>query len=154
MAIWVMVDSSGKSGAVPVGRNPDPANEVAAHGFRGAESAARGDRRDGVVGLFELPTGGFGADAFDVRPRCLADLFGEDPGEMPWAHRRPAGQVRNAVHSTGFGFDGLLHLTDRGPLRAGHPDRGGELGLPAGSAQIQHQPAGDGLGELVTVVVL
>ena len=63
------------------------------------------------------------------------------------------GQVGDAVRATGFGFDGFLDGTDRLTFGAGHPDRGGELRLPAGPAQVHHQMPGHRLGNLCPVVV-
>src|SRR6516164_4836143 len=140
--------------AVLVRRNADAANEVAPHGFRGAEAASGGDRDDGVVGLLQLPARGFGANAFDVVAGRLADLIGEHPREMARAHRRPAGQFADAVWAAWLRLDSLLHLTDRGPFRARHPHRRRELGLPTGAAQIQHEPAGDRLRDLAAMVIL
>src|SRR5271166_2661601 len=128
--------SSGEGFAVLVGRHPDASNKVAAHGFRGAEAAARSDRHHGVVGLLELSAGRLGADPFDVSAGRLADLTGEHPGEMAWAHRGAARQLGNAMHATGFGLDGILNGADRFAFGPGHPDRRGELRLPAGPAQV------------------
>src|ERR1700758_1947675 len=95
----------GKSLAVLVRRNADAANEVAPHGFGSAEAAPCSDCDDGVVGLLELPARGLGADAFDVVAGRLADLVGEHPREMARAHRRPAGQLADAVRAARFGLD-------------------------------------------------
>src|ERR1700752_3688193 len=96
--------------AVLVGRNADATNEVAPHGFRGAEATSGGDRDDGVVGLLQLPARGVGANAFDVVAGRLTDLVGEHPREMARAHRRPAGQLADAVCAARFGLDSLLHV--------------------------------------------
>ena len=52
---------------------------------------AGGDHRDGVVGLLELAPRRFGPDTLDVGARRLADLVGEQPGEVPWTHRCATG---------------------------------------------------------------
>src|SRR6516165_9351706 len=106
---------SSKGLAVLIRRNADAANEVAPHGFRGAEAAPGGDRDDGVVGLFELPARGLGANAFDVVAGRLTDLVGEHAGEMARSLRRAAGQGADCVRLVLFGLDGAMHLTDRGP---------------------------------------
>src|SRR6202011_4222923 len=111
------------------------ANEVAAHGFCSAEAAPRGDHDDGVVGLLQLPSRSLGADPFDVLTRRLADLVGEDAGEMTWAHCRPAGQFDDVVEPAGRRLDGLLHVADRGATGPRHPDRSGELCLTAWPSQ-------------------
>ena len=89
--------SVGEGLAVLVGRDADSANEVAPHGFCGAEPAPRGDHGDGVVGFLELPARGLGAHALDVGAGRLADLVGEHPGEVPRAHRRAPGELGHAV---------------------------------------------------------
>src|SRR5579875_2811247 len=139
--------------AVLVRRDADSTNEVAAHAFCGPEAAARGDGSDGVVGFLELATRGFGADSFDVGARRLADLRGEHPREMPWAHVDSAGQFGDAVYAARFGLDGLLDVTDGLTLGAGHPHGRGELRLSPGPAQVEHQPAGHGLRDVGAVVV-
>src|SRR5438093_12976986 len=91
--------------AVLVGRNAKPSNEIAPQRLSGAEAAAGGDDRDGVVGLLELTAGGFSADALDVGAGRLADLVGEQPGEVTRAHCGATGQLRDAVRTTGFRLD-------------------------------------------------
>src|SRR5271166_6199099 len=115
--------SSGEGFAVLVGRHPDASNKVAAHGFRGAEAAARSDRHHSVVGLLELAAGRLGADPFDVGARRLAYLIGEHPGEMAWAHRGAARQLADAVCAAGFGLDGILDGADRFAFGPPHPHR-------------------------------
>ena len=97
---------------------------------------------------------GLGADPFDVGPGRLADLVGEHPGEMPRAHGGAAGEIGDAVRRTGFGLDRLLHFADRRPLGPGHPHRCGELALPAGPPQVQHEVARDRLRHLGAVILL
>src|ERR1700752_4235902 len=89
--------------AVLVWRNADATNEVAPHGFRGAEAAPRSDGDDGVVGLLHLPARRIGGNPFDIVAGRLTDLVGEHPREVARAHRRPAGQLADAVRATGFG---------------------------------------------------
>src|SRR3984885_464858 len=113
---------SGECFAVLVGRYADSSNEVAAHRFRGAESAPRRDRHPGVVGLLERAPPRLGADPFDVSPGRLADFVGEHPGEVSWAHRGETGQLGDAVRAAGFGLDGVLHRTDRFTSGPGYPD--------------------------------
>src|SRR5689334_9232574 len=103
-----MIPPLGESPAVLVGRNAHSSNEVAPQRFRAAESAARGDRGDGVVGFLESSACRLGADSLDVRAGRLADLVGEKAGEMSRAHRGTTGQLGDTVRGAGFGFDRLL----------------------------------------------
>src|SRR5882757_644471 len=102
----------GEGFAVLVGRDADPSNEVAPHGFCGAEPTPCSDHGDGVVGLHELPARGFGTYALHVCAGRLADLVGEHPGEVSWAHGRPARQFGDIVRGTGFCVDGILRVAD------------------------------------------
>ena len=53
-----------------------------------------------------------------------------------------------------LGLDRLLHIADRCALGPRHPHRGGELGLAAGPAQVEHQPTGHRLRDVGAVVLL
>src|ERR1700755_121786 len=139
IAICVMPCSLGSAECFPVvvGWDANPSNKVAAHGFRGAKTAPRRDRRDGVFGLLKLAAGGLGADAFHVGARRLADLLGKHPGEMPRAHVDSARPVANTVRAARFSVDGILNGTDRFAFGPCHPHGCGELRLPAGAPQVQ-----------------
>src|SRR3954471_2780909 len=133
-AIWVITvllvgrtSQSSERFAVLVGWDADAPDEVAPHGFGSSEAASRSDSHHGVVSLFQLPARGFGAHAFDILAGRLADLVGKHPSEMPRAHCGAAGQIVDAVRTTGFALDGFLHLANRWPLGPGHPYRSGEL---------------------------
>src|ERR1700676_3634160 len=87
IAICVIASSPwlGERLAVLVGRDADPPNEVAPHGFCGSEAAPRRDGNNRVIVILQLTAGGFGPDPFDVGARSLTDLVGEHPGEVAWA---------------------------------------------------------------------
>ena len=76
------------------------------------------------------------------RPGRLADLGGEDAGEVAHAHGGRRGQGGHAVVAARRRLDEGLHGPDGRALGPGHPDRRGELGLSAGAVQEHHQPAG------------
>src|ERR1700758_1750375 len=156
IAICVMPCSLSSAECFPVvvGWDANPSNKVAAHGFRGTEAAPRRDRGDGVFGLLKLAAGGLGADPFHVGARRLADFVGENPSEMPRAHRGAAGQLADAVRATRFGFDRILGGADWFALGARCPQGRGELRLPAGPAQMQHQVPGHCLRHLGAVILL
>src|SRR4051812_15370794 len=116
MAICMVFSLSSSEGlAVLIGRDTQAPNEIAPHGLRAAETTSFGDHGDGVVGLLQLPTRGFGADALDIGSWRLADLDGEHPGEVSGAHGSAPGEVRNTVCPTGFELDGLLDVADGRP---------------------------------------
>ena len=113
-----------------------------------------GDGRHRLVGVLELAPGRGDARGGDVTGRRDADLGGEAAQEVALAHGDPRGQPAEPVVVGGVGVDQLLGAADRLVAGPPAPHGRGELALRPGPAQEHHQPAGDGLGDVDTVVVL
>ena len=103
----------GERSAVVIGGHPDASNEVAPHGFRAAEAAARGDGDDGVVGLLELTARGLGAHPLDVGRGRLAHLIGEQPGEMPGTGLIAARRASSVTECPAPGSASMASCTSR-----------------------------------------
>ena len=144
----------GETVSVAFRRHAEAAQERPAHGLRGAEPAAGGDRRHGLVVGLQQRACSLQPDPLDVPGRRLADLGREDPGEMALAHADCRGQDGGPVVGARVCFDQVLRPRDRCGAAAGSPHRNGVLALPAGPSPGHHQVTGHDLGEVGVVVVV
>ena len=148
------VETARKRAPVGVGRHAEVALEHAAQGLGAAEPAAGRHDVEGVGRLLELAAGRFQAGAFDEAAGGLADLGGEDAGEVAHAHGRRGGESGQTMVASRGGLDERLHGPEGRAFGAGDPHRRRELGLPSGTVQEHDQPAGHGLGHVDAEVLL
>ena len=108
----------------------------------------------GEDGRLEQAAGRLDPQGLDVRGGRGAGLGPEAAGEAARAHRGPTGEHGDGEVLVEVVGQPALQLGDR--VGAGGPggELRAELGLAAGAAHEDDQPAGDGVGELGAVVVL
>ncbi len=109
----------------------------------GAEAARGGDRGDRLARVLEPRARGLQAHALDVARGRDAGLGAKGAGEVARAHVGARGHRLDGVIAGDVLEHGALDLAQRLALGALGGERGAELRLVAGTAQEQHEVAGD-----------